>query len=396
MFFKNIFIKSFFSVLISIYLLINCTADNNSVDYIRSIRSGDFKARIVIDSSEIYRSNRNNGQLSVDIKYKAVLLDSEIDSIEWLFPGGNPDSEKEVLATSINYSDYGTFNSQLVLTKVDTVGLNKIFSYKDTIDISKPLEIIYKEMDWGSFTTTDNENWIVLPNNQNVIIRENQVFESNSPFESFASFKGFKNQKLKFKVDYKLSYKNPLANSITQNTKIEVLINDLKIFGVSGVTDSEYFTQEFYVNNLEDFDFKIRKPPSLSNSAWTLSLTSSGTTLPDVQLYDLVNQNKIVGYLNLEETSTSSETTLINAQLITSLNGTTYNFGVTNQQNIGLDGSEFQIKPGSNYKIIFKTEDGLPKSYEILNEDFTSIPVSLGNNEYYLDATFRKLYISIE
>ena len=33
---------------------------------------------------------------------------------------------------------------------------------------------------------------------------------------------------------------------------------------------------------------------------------------------------------------------------------------------------------------------------EILNEDFTSIPVSLEKNEYYLDATFRKLYISIE
>jgi len=396
MFFKKIFIKLFFCGLISIYFLINCTTDSNSVDYIRSVRSGDFKARIVMDSSEIYRSNRNNGQLSVDIKYKAVLLDSEIDSIEWLFPGGNPNSEKEMLATSINYSDYGTFNSQLVLTKVDTVGLNKIFSYKDTIDISKPLEIIYKEMDWSSFTTTDNENWIVLPNNQNVIIRENQVFESNTPFESFASFKGFNNQKLKFTVDYKLSYKNPLANSLTQNTKIEVLINDLKIFGVSGVTDSEYFTQEFYVNNLEDFDFKIRKPPSLSNSEWTLSLTSSGTTLPDVQLYDLVNQNKIIGYLNLKETSTSSGTTLIDAQLNTSLNGTTYNFGVTNQQNIGLDGSAFQIKPGSNYKIIFNTEDGLPKSYEILNEDFTSIPVSLEKNEYYLDATFRKLYISIE
>lgn len=396
MFFKKILIKLFFCALISIYFLVNCTADSNSVDYTRSVRSGDFKARIVIDSSEIYRSNRNNGQLSVDIKYKAVLLDSEIDSIEWLFPGGNPESEKEVLAASINYSDYGIFNSQLVLTKVDTVGLNKIFSYKDTIDISNPLEIIYKEMDWSSFTTTDNENWIVLPNNQNVIIRENQVFESNTPFESFASFKGFSNQKLKFTVDYKLSYKNPLANTLTQNTKIEVLINDLKIFGVSGVTNDEYFTQEFYVNNLEDFDFKIRKPPSLSNSGWTLSLTSSGTTLPDVQLYDLVNQNKIIGYLNLEEASTSSGTRVIDAQLNTSLNGTTYNFGVTSQQNIGLDGSAFQIKTGSNYKIIFNTEDGLPKSYEILNEDFTSIPVSLEKNEYYLDATFRKLYISIE
>ena len=380
----------------SLHLFINCTSESNSVEYIRSVRSGDFKARIVIDSTTIYRSNRNNGQLSVDVEYKAILLDSEIDSIGWLFPGGNPESEKELLATSVNYSDYGTFNSKLIITKVDTVGLNKIFSYKDTIDISKPLEIIYKEKNWSSFTTTDNTNWVVLPNNQNVIIRESQVFESDTPFESFASFKGFENKKLKFTIDYKLSYKNLLENNLTQNTKIEVLVNDLKIFGVSGVTDNEYFTQEFYVNNLDDFDFKIRKPPSLSNSDWALSLTSSGTTIADVQLYDLVNQNKIIGYLNLEETSTASGTTMIDAQLNTTLNGTVYNFGVTNQQNLGLDGSPFQIKPGSNYKIIFNTEDSLPISYEILNENFTSIPVSLEKNEYYLDATFRKLYISVE
>jgi hypothetical protein len=334
--------------------------------------------------------------LSVDVEYKAILLDSDIDSIGWLFPGGNPESEKESLATSVNYSDYGTFNSKLIITKVDTVGLNKIFSYKDTIDISKPLEIIYKEKNWSSFTTTDNTNWVVLPNNQNVIIRESQVFESDTPFESFASFKGFENKKLKFTIDYKLSYKNLLENNLTQNTKIEVLVNDLKIFGVSGVTDNEYFTQEFYVNNLDDFDFKIKKPPSLSNSDWALSLTGSGTTLSDVQLYDLVNQNKIIGYLNLEETSTASGTTMIDAQLNTTLNGTVYNFGVTNQQNLGLDGAPFQIKSGSNYKIIFNTEDSLPISYEILNENFTSIPVSLEKNEYYLDATFRKLYISIE
>ena len=379
-----------------LHLFINCTTDSNSIEYIRSVRSGDFKARIVIDSTIIYRSNRNNGQLSVDVEYKAILLDSDIDSIGWLFPGGNPESEKESLGTSVNYSDYGTFNSQLIITKVDTVGLNKIFSYKDTIDISKPLEIIYKEKNWSSFTTTDNTNWVVLPNNQNVIIRESQVFESDTPFESFASFKGFENKKLKFTIDYKLSYKNLLENNLTQNTKIEVLINDLKIFGVSGVTDNEYFTQEFYVNNLDDFDFKIRKPPSLSNSNWALSLTSSGTTIADVQLYNLVNQNKIIGYLNLGETSTASGTTMIDAQLNTTLNGTVYNFGVTNQQNLGLDGSPFQIKPGDNYKIIFNTEDSLPISYEILNENFTSIPVSLEKNEYYLDATFRKLYISVE
>ena len=41
-------------------------------------------------------------------------------------------------------------------------------------------------------------------------------------------------------------------------------------------------------------------------------------------------------------------------------------------------------------------EDGLPKSYQIINENFTTVPVNLEDNEYYLDASFRRLYISVE
>ena len=115
----------------------------------------------------------------------------------------------------------------------------------------------------------------------------------------------------------------------------------------------------------------------------------------DIALYDLVNQNKIIGYLDLQQTTTSSETTSYEALLNTTINGTKYNFGLNNQ-NIVLDGDPILIKPGSNYKIIFNTEDSLPNSYEILNESFTSIPVSIENNEYYLDATFKKLFIRVE
>ena len=387
----------FFSGLISLLLFLKCSPDSSAIEYFRSVRNGDFKARIVVDSTMIYRNNRNNGQLSVDIKYKAVLLDSDIDSLEWLFPSGNPENLKETLSASVNYSSYGTFNSKLILTKVDTINLNKIYSYKDTIEISNPIEIAYKETNWSSFITTDDSNWVVLPNNQNVIIRENQIFEDNTPFESYASFSGFENNKLKFSVDYKLTYKNLIDDNLTQNPKIEVLIDKLKAFGVSGVSNDKYFTQEFIVDNLNDFNFKIKKYPSLSNSDWQLSLTASSTTLPDVDiaLYDLVNQNKIIGYLDLQQTTTSTETTSYEALLNTTINGTKYNFGLNNQ-NIVLDGDPIVIKPGSNYKIIFNTEDSLPNSYEILNESFTSIPVSIENNEYYLDATFKKLFIRVE
>tara|TARA_A100001015_G_scaffold287950_1_gene358261 strand:+ start:13081 stop:14274 length:1194 start_codon:yes stop_codon:yes gene_type:complete len=389
--------NSFFCGLISLCLFIKCSPDSSTVEYFRSERNGDFKARIVVDSTMIYRNDRNNGQLSVDIKYKAVLLDSDIDSIEWLFPDGNPENAKETLSTSINYSNYGTFNSKLILTKVDTVNLNNIYSYKDTIEISNPIRIAYKETNWSTFITTDDPNWLVLPNNQNVIIRENQIFEDSDPFEAYASFKGFNNKKLKFSIDYKLTYKNPLNDNITQNPKIDVLIDDLKAFGVSGVSNDKYFTQEFFVDNLNDFDFKIKKYPSITSSNWQLSLTASSTTLTDIDitLYDLVNQNKIIGYLNLEQTSTSTETTSYQALLNTTINGTKYNFGIKNQS-IVLDGDPITIKPGSNYKIIFNTEDSLPKSFEILNENFTTTPVNIENNEYYIDATFKKLFISVE
>ena len=382
------FMLSFFS---------NCTPDPSAIEYFRSERNGDFKARIVVDSTNIYRNNRNNGQLSVDIEYKAVLLDSDIDSIEWVFPDGNPENIKETLSTSVNYSNYGRFNSMLILTKIDTIYPNNIYSFKDTIEISRPVEISYKESNWSSFVTTDSDNWLVLPNNQNVIIRENEIFETETPFEASASFKGFENKKLKFSIDYKLTYKNPLTNNITQNTKIEVLIDNLKAFGVSGVSNDKYFTQEFVVDNLSDFDFIIKKYPSISLSNWQLSLTASSTTLSDVdvKLYDLVNQDKIIGYINLEQTSTSTETTSYEALLNTTINGTKYSFG-SNNQNIILDGDPILINPGSNYKIIFNTEDSLPSSYEILNENFSSIPINIENNEYYLDATFKKLFISVE
>ena len=152
----------FFSGLISLLLFLKCSPDSSAIEYFRSVRNGDFKARIVVDSTMIYRNNRNNGQLSVDIKYKAVLLDSDIDSLEWLFPSGNPENVKETLSASVNYSSYGTFNSKLILTKVDTINLNKIYSYKDTIEISNPIEIAYKETNWSSFITTDDSNWVCL------------------------------------------------------------------------------------------------------------------------------------------------------------------------------------------------------------------------------------------
>jgi hypothetical protein len=63
---------------------------------------------------------------------------------------------------------------------------------------------------------------------------------------------------------------------------------------------------------------------------------------------------------------------------------------------MSLDGNPIVITPGNVYKIIFSLEDGLPKSYQIINENFTTAPVNLEENEYYLDASFRRLFISVE
>ena len=207
----------------------------------------------------------------------------------------------------------------------------------------------------------------------------------------------FENNRLKFSVGYKLTHKNYIESNVTPNTKLEVLIDDLKTFGVSRVSDDEYFTQEFYVNNLSDFDFIIKKYPSLTTSDWQLSLTASGTTIPDVELFDLVNQDKIIGYLSLEESSTSSVTVEVyEALLKTSSNGNVFNFGISTGQNITIDGDPIEIEAGSNYKIIFTLEDGLPKFYQIIDENSSSVPMILDDNEYYLDASFKQLFISVD
>lgn len=385
------------SGLLALLLIYQCSSDQDTTAYITSVRNGEFKARIVADSTSIFRSERDNGSLAIPITYKAVLLDDDIDSLEWIFPNGEPTSVKESLSTTVNYSKYGSYYSKLVLTKIDTLNLNTIVSFKDTIEITRPVEISYKESNWNTFTTSDDSNWAVLPNNQNVIIIENEVSDLGNPFEASASFTGFEDQRLKFSLEYKLTYNNYIENSVTENTKLEVLINDLKAFGISRVTDDTYFTQEFYVDNLSDFDFIIKKYPALSSSSWELSLTQSGTADLSVELYDLVNQNKLIGYLDLTQaTTTSSSTTGFEGLLKTTSNGNDFSFGSNSGQLMSLDGNPIQIEAGNNYKILFSLEDGLPKSYQIINENFTTVPVNLEDNEYYLDAIFRKLYISVE
>lgn len=385
------------SGLLALLLIYQCSSDQDTTAYITSVRNGEFKARIVADSTSIFRSERDNGSLAIPITYKAVLLDDDIDSLEWIFPNGEPTSVKESLSTTVNYSKYGSYYSKLVLTKIDTLNLNTIVSFKDTIEITRPVEISYKESNWNTFTTSDDSNWAVLPNSQNVIIIENEVSDLGNPFEASASFTGFEDQRLKFSLEYKLTYNNYIENSVTENTKLEVLINDLKAFGISRVTDDTYFTQEFYVDNLSDFDFIIKKYPALSSSSWELSLTQSGTADLSVELYDLVNQNKLIGYLDLTQaTTTSSSTTGFEGLLKTTSNGNDFSFGSNSGQLMSLDGNPIQIEAGNNYKILFSLEDGLPKSYQIINENFTTVPVNLEDNEYYLDAIFRKLYISVE
>ena len=385
------------SGLLVLLLIYQCSSDQDTTVFITSVRNGEFKARIVADSTSIFRSERDNGSLTIPISYKAVLLDDDIDSLEWIFPKGEPTSVKESLSTTVNYSKYGSYYSKLVLTKIDTLNLNTIVSFKDTIEITRPVKISYNESNWNTFTTSDDSNWAVLPNSQNVIIRENAVSDLDSPFEASASFTGFEDQRLKFSVEYKLTHKNYLENAITDNTKLEVLINDFKAFGISRVTNDTYFTQEFYVDNLTDFDFIIKKYPALSSSSWELSLTQSGTADLSVELYDLVNQNKLIGYLDLTQATTTSSSTIgFECLLKTTSNGNEFSFGSNSGQLMSLDGDPIQIEAGNNYKILFSLEDGLPKSYQVINENFTTVPVNLEDNEYYLDVSFRRLYISVE
>ena len=95
------------SGLLALLLIYQCSSDQDTTAYITSVRNGEFKARIVADSTSIFRSERDNGSLTIPITYKAVLLDDDIDSLEWIFPNGEPTSVKESLSTTVNYSKYG-------------------------------------------------------------------------------------------------------------------------------------------------------------------------------------------------------------------------------------------------------------------------------------------------
>ena len=390
-YYKFFFLKYILLLFIAVS---SCTNEFEANDYKLIVRNSEIKARIVPDSTLIYRSNRNNGQLNVPITYKAVLLDQDIDSLEWIFPGGSPNSVKESLSTEIVYSNYGSFNSKLILTRIDTVNLNNIISYKDTIEITRPVKIVYKETNWDTFTTNDDVNWTVIPNSKSVIIRENEVFEQNLPFVASAKFTGFNNKKIKFSVEYKLSYKNYHENSVTSNTKLEVLIDDLKAFGVTRVTNEVYFAQDFFIDNLDDFNFIIKKYPALSSSNWEILFLNSNVE-SNVEFFELVNQNQLIGYLDLSNSNTSSET--LELLLQNTLNGNEFRFGKTGYgQTLSLDGLPIPISPGFKYKLIVTLDEGLPISYRFLKENFTSLPVQLENNEYFLDASFRRLQLSID
>ena len=72
------------SGLLALLLIYQCSSDQDTTAYITSVRNGEFKARIVADSTSIFRSERDNVSLAIPITYKAVLLDDDIDSLEWI------------------------------------------------------------------------------------------------------------------------------------------------------------------------------------------------------------------------------------------------------------------------------------------------------------------------
>jgi hypothetical protein len=110
MFTKGLYYTRYLSLLILLFLIYNCSNNSEPLIYIYSTRGAEIKARIVADSTVIFRSERNNGSLSVPITYKAVLLDDEIDSLEWIFPNGEPSKVNESMSTTVNYSKYGSYN----------------------------------------------------------------------------------------------------------------------------------------------------------------------------------------------------------------------------------------------------------------------------------------------
>lgn len=374
----------FFLIIISLFFIHSCDS-GLTAEYISIEKFRDLKGRVVSDSVFYLKENRDNGQLNLEVKFNVFLLDDNIDSIQLNFPGGTPEKIVQELKPTISYDSYGPKSVNLILSQIDTTYYNEIISYKNVIYYDDYLNIVYRESNWGSYTKTKDSDWLVLPNQTSVIIKEEEVEENTDAKVASAKFSGFEDKMIQGSIEYCVALKNPINLNVTRENYFELWSDDDLLLKGSNFQNEECFTRNFTFEGKNEFDFKIKRYPALSTTNWKITTVSASNT-NSFDVYQIATKDELVGYVDVS----SSTTVYLNYEQ----NGNDFNFGLGNSPSLILDGDPITISSGQN-KVVFSLVDGTPSSFMIFNNENSIIPKTLLENEYYLTLTIKKLELEV-
>ena len=367
--------------LIIFLFLIICFSCSEEEEIVYRINTSRFYSlsRIAIDSTQIFRNNRNN-TLNVEVRYQARIFNAAYDSIKWEFPGGTPNIVNEATETSVIYNKYGTYNAKMILLKYDTLSYGNIRLLVDTIPITKDISIKYKETNWPSYDS--NSTWETIGSNL-TYTNINSVFDNNNPLAIKTNFTGFENNRVRLKFDFKVVLDNPLVNSTYTNSqkKLELKIDDFTKFTVSRLENDKYYSGYIDISNKDAFELKFEVYPSLISSEW--KIVNNGSNTPLYSFIGPTQENFLIGYNNLS--TTSSVTIKLN----------NLSFGSSDMKNLKLSDTTKIILPEGKSKIMINMNDGLPTSFEIYNKNSREASTSLDNNEYFYRLFIKNLIIEV-
>ena len=101
-------------VVFILLLCFSCSVEEETVYRINTSRFNSL-SQIAIDSTQIFRNNRNN-TLNVEVRYQAKTYNAAYDSVKWELPGGTPSNVSDVkYVTNTNTNkQYKWFNESWI------------------------------------------------------------------------------------------------------------------------------------------------------------------------------------------------------------------------------------------------------------------------------------------
>ena len=312
---------------------------------------------IILQNKQNFIWHENDGsQVLSPVKFELV-TNSELDSIVWFFPGGNPERSEGGYRKKVEFQGYGTFIPFVALTKIDSTSskVNRIL--RDTI-YSSPIKVKYNIDDWNSFTISGPDIWDNFGTSNILISRDTLISSSSDSLKISKSFEGLNNSNPKISFSYRITKQN---NNSTINTgkykKFSVLVDGFERFQASDVINGKNYNVNISLRNKDNFELSIVRYPSLFTTQWNLfpSVPSS----IDQQTLGIYqpngSQNTLIGYPNV---STESSTIMLGFG--------NYRFGIGSSGNeLVENGDPITLNEGEQ-KIVISMDRGLPTTYKIL------------------------------